>query len=97
MRGVRAAILLLLALSSCLGRSELVAAGDEVAAPRQYPYVPDVSIKNTLVIAGEFSPSILRSRIALTHATSSGSMRMVAPFTTIISPGKTVLVRENWL
>jgi polysaccharide export outer membrane protein len=68
----------------------------EVAAPGQYPYVPNMSVESAVAIAGGFSPRALRDRVTLTHSDNSGSMRAVVPLGTPISPGDTVLVGERW-
>ncbi len=68
----------------------------EVAAPGQYPYVPNMSVESAVAIAGGFSPRAQRDRITLTHTDSSGSMRVVVPLGTALSPGDTVLVGERW-
>ena len=68
----------------------------EVAAPGQYPYVPNMSVESAVAIAGGFSPRALRDRVTLTHTDNSGSMRAVVPLGTPISPGDTVLVGERW-
>jgi polysaccharide export outer membrane protein len=68
----------------------------EVAAPGQYPYVPNMSVESAVAIAGGFSPRARRDRVTLTHTDASGSMRAVVPLGTPISPGDTVLVGERW-
>jgi CelD/BcsL family acetyltransferase involved in cellulose biosynthesis len=68
----------------------------EVAAPGQYPYVPNMSVESAVAIAGGFSPRALRDRVTLTHTDGSGSSRIVAPLGTALSPGDTVLVGERW-
>jgi polysaccharide export outer membrane protein len=68
----------------------------EVAAPGQYPYVPNMSIESAVAIAGGFSPRARRDRVTLTHTDAGGSMRVVVPLGTPISPGDTVLVGERW-
>jgi len=68
----------------------------EVAAPGQYPYVPNMSVESAVAIAGGFSPRALRDRVTLTHTDHSGSMRVVVPLGTALSPGDTVLVGERW-
>jgi polysaccharide biosynthesis/export protein len=68
----------------------------EVAAPGQYPYVPNMSVESAVAIAGGFSPRARRDRVTLTHADGSGSMRVVVPLGTALSPGDTVLVGERW-
>jgi len=68
----------------------------EVAAPGQYPYVPNMSVESAVAIAGGFSPRALRDRVTLTHNNSSGPSRAVVPLGTPLSPGDTVLVGERW-
>jgi polysaccharide biosynthesis/export protein len=68
----------------------------EVAAPGQYPYVPNMSVESAVAIAGGFSPRALRDRVTLTHPDGSGSSRIVVPLGTALSPGDTVLVGERW-
>jgi polysaccharide export outer membrane protein len=68
----------------------------EVAAPGQYPYVPNMSVESAVAIAGGFSPRALRDRVTLTHSDSSGSNRVVVPLGTALNPGDTVLVGERW-
>ena len=68
----------------------------EVAAPGQYPYVPNMSVESAVAIAGGFSPRALRDRVTLTHSDNSGASRYVVPLGTSIGPGDTVLVGERW-
>jgi polysaccharide export outer membrane protein len=68
----------------------------EVAAPGQYPYVPNMSVESAVAIAGGFSPRARRDRVTLTHTDASGSSRVVVPLGTAIGPGDTVLVGERW-
>jgi polysaccharide export outer membrane protein len=68
----------------------------EVAAPGQYPYVPNMSVESAVAIAGGFSPRARRDSVTLTHTEASGPMRMVVPLGTAIDPGDTVLVGERW-
>jgi polysaccharide export outer membrane protein len=68
----------------------------EVAAPGQYPYVPNMSVESAVAIAGGFSPRARRDSVTLTHSDGSGSMRIVVPLGTALSPGDTVLVGERW-
>jgi polysaccharide biosynthesis/export protein len=64
----------------------------EVAAPGQYPYVPNMSVESAVAIAGGFSPRAKRDAVTLTHNTG----RTIVPLGTPISPGDTVLVGERW-
>jgi polysaccharide export outer membrane protein len=68
----------------------------EVAAPGQYPYVPNMSVESAVAIAGGFSPRARRDRVTLTHSDSSGTMRVEVPLGTGLSPGDTVQVGERW-
>jgi polysaccharide export outer membrane protein len=64
----------------------------EIAAPGQYPYVPNMSVESAVAIAGGFSPRAKRDSVTLTHKAS----RSVVPLGTPIGPGDTVLVGERW-
>jgi polysaccharide export outer membrane protein len=68
----------------------------EVAAPGQYPYVPNMSVESAIAIAGGFSPRAKRDEVTLTHTTLDGSYRAVVPLGTPINPGDTVLISERW-
>src|SRR6202140_4843723 len=68
----------------------------EVAAPGQYPYVPNLTVESAVAIAGGFSPRAKRDRVTLTHTDAGGSIRTIVPLGTPISPGDTVLVGERW-
>ena len=68
----------------------------EVAAPGQYPYVPNMTVESAVAIAGGFSPRALRDRVTLTHTDAAGAARFVVPLGTALSPGDTVLVGERW-
>ena len=66
----------------------------EVAAPGQYPYVPNMTIESAVAIAGGYSPRARRDRVTLTHG--PGAMRSIVPPGTPVGPGDTVLVDERW-
>jgi polysaccharide biosynthesis/export protein len=68
----------------------------EVAAPGQYPYVPNMTVESAVAIAGGFSPRARRDSVTLTHTDASGPARFVVPSGTPLSPGDTVLVGERW-
>jgi polysaccharide biosynthesis/export protein len=68
----------------------------EVAAPGQYPYVPNMTVESAVAIAGGFSPRALRDRVTLTHTDASGTARFVVPLGTPIGPGDTVQIGERW-
>jgi polysaccharide export outer membrane protein len=55
-----------------------------------------MSVESAVAIAGGFSPRALRDRVTLTHSDNSGSIRVVVPLGTPLSPGDTVLVGERW-
>jgi polysaccharide biosynthesis/export protein len=68
----------------------------EVAAPGQYPYVPNMTVESAVAIAGGFSPRARRDSVTVTHTGASGTSRFVVPPGSPISPGDTVLVGERW-
>src|SRR5665213_1747594 len=68
----------------------------EVAAPGQYPYVPNMTVESAVAIAGGFTPRARRDTVTLTHTDSAGASRVVVPLGTTVSPGDTVLVNERW-
>jgi polysaccharide export outer membrane protein len=68
----------------------------EVAAPGQYPYVPNMTVESAVAIAGGFSPRARRDVVTLTHTDASGPARVMVPLGTSLSPGDTVLVGERW-
>jgi polysaccharide export outer membrane protein len=68
----------------------------EVAAPGQYPYVPNMTVESAVAIAGGFSPRAKRDTVTLTHTEGGGTGRYVVPLGTSVSPGDTVMVGERW-
>jgi polysaccharide export outer membrane protein len=68
----------------------------EVAAPGQYPYVPNMTVESAVAIAGGFSPRARRDRVTVTHTDAGGTGRYVVPPGTTLGPGDTVLVGERW-
>jgi len=68
----------------------------EVAAPGQYPYVPNMTAESAVAIAGGFSPRAKRDSVTLTHTSSAGTVRAVVPPATPINPGDTIVVGERW-
>jgi len=68
----------------------------EVAAPGQYPYVPNMTVESAVAIAGGFSPRARRDSVTVTHTDASGTGRYVVPPGSPISPGDTVQVGERW-
>jgi polysaccharide biosynthesis/export protein len=67
----------------------------EVAAPGQYPYVPNMTVESAVAIAGGFSARAKRDMVTLTHA-AAGAARYEVPLGTSLGPGDTVLVGERW-
>jgi len=68
----------------------------EVAAPGQYPYVPNMTVESAVAIAGGFSPRARRDSVMLTHTDASGAARFEVPLGTPIGPGDTLFIRERW-
>jgi len=68
----------------------------EVAAPGQYPYVPNMTVESAIAIAGGFSPRARRDIVTLTHTDASGAARYEVPLGTSLKPGDTVQVGERW-
>jgi polysaccharide export outer membrane protein len=68
----------------------------EVAAPGQYPYVPNMTVESAVAIAGGFSPRARRDAVTLTHTDGFGAARYVVPLGTALGPGDTVQVGERW-
>ena len=68
----------------------------EVAAPGQYPYVPNMTVESAIAIAGGFSPRAKRDIVTLTHADAGGAARSEVPLGTSLGPGDTVVVTERW-
>jgi polysaccharide export outer membrane protein len=68
----------------------------EVAAPGEYPYVPNMTVESAVAIAGGFTPRARHDEVTLTHTGAAGTARYTVPLGTPISPGDTVMVRERW-
>lgn len=68
----------------------------EVAAPGQYPYVPNMSVEAAVAIAGGFSPRARRDEVMLSHPTEQGIVRAAVPLGTPINPGDTIQIGERW-
>ena len=69
----------------------------EVAAPGQYPYVPNMTVESAVAIAGGFSPRARRDSVTVTHTDASGTAQATCiPPGSPISPGDTVHVGERW-
>jgi polysaccharide export outer membrane protein len=68
----------------------------EVAAPGQYPYVPNLTAEAAIAIAGGFTPRAQRNAVNLSRNTPAGALTDTVPLTTPIAPGDTLTVRERW-
>ena len=68
----------------------------EVAAPGQYPYVPNMTVESAVAIAGGFSPRAQKGSVDLTRTEKSGAVRATVPLGTLLRPGDTVVVGERW-
>ena len=68
----------------------------EVAAPGQYPYVPNMTVESAVAIAGGFSARARRDEVMLSHATEQGVFRAAVPLGTPIDPGDTIQIGERW-
>jgi polysaccharide biosynthesis/export protein len=68
----------------------------EVAAPGQYPYVPNMTAEAAVAIAGGFTPRAKRNVVTITRNNPSGQARIVASPNAPLSPGDTVVIGERW-
>jgi polysaccharide export outer membrane protein len=68
----------------------------EVAAPGQYPYVPNMTVESAVAIAGGFSARAQRSSAQLTRSNEAGSARADVPLETPLAPGDTIVIGERW-
>ena len=68
----------------------------EVAAPGQYPYVPNMTVESAVAIAGGFTPRAQTAAVDLTRIEASGPLRASVPLGTPLRPGDTVVVTERW-
>lgn len=68
----------------------------EVAAPGQYPYVPNMTAEAAVAIAGGFTPRAKRNAVTITRSNQFGQTRIVASPNAPLSPGDTVTVGERW-
>lgn len=68
----------------------------EVAAPGQYPYVPNMTLESAVAIAGGFTPRAQRGSIKLTRMGEAGTVQAAVPPGTLLKPGDTIVVAERW-
>ena len=68
----------------------------EVAAPGQYPYVPNMTAQAAVAIAGGFTPRARRNVVTITRTTQMGPTNIVASPNAPLSPGDTINIAERW-
>jgi len=68
----------------------------EVAAPGQYPYVPNITAESAVAIAGGYTPRAKKYAFKLTRRNEAGAISAVVPPNTPLQPGDTVVVGERW-
>jgi polysaccharide export outer membrane protein len=68
----------------------------EVAAPGQYPYVPNMTVESAVAIAGGFSPRAQKGSVEITRTDQGGPVRATVPPSTLLRPGDTIVVGERW-
>ena len=67
----------------------------EVAAPGQYPYVPNMTVESAVAIAGGFSPRAQKGAVELTRTEGTAPVRASVPVGTLLRPGDTIVVAER--
>jgi len=68
----------------------------EVAAPGQYPYVPNLTAEAAVAIAGGYTPRARKSAFKLTRNAEMGAITSVVPPTVALLPGDTLVIGERW-
>lgn len=68
----------------------------EVAAPGQYPFVPNMTAESAVAIAGGFTPRAKRNVITITRTNEFGQTRIVANPQLPLKPGDTITIGERW-
>lgn len=68
----------------------------EVAAPGQYPYVPNMTAEAAVAIAGGFTPRAKRNVVTITRSNMMGQTRIIASPNAPLAPGDTVVIGERW-
>jgi len=68
----------------------------EVAAPGQYPYVPNLTAEAAVAIAGGYTPRARKSAFKLTRNAEMGPITSVVPPTVGLLPGDTLVIGERW-
>ncbi len=68
----------------------------EVTTPGQYPYVPNMTVKSAIAVAGGFSPRAKKDKVEITRNTGDQSFTGNVPLNYSLRPGDTVVVKERW-
>jgi polysaccharide export outer membrane protein len=68
----------------------------EVAAPGQYPYVPNMTAESAVAIAGGYTPRAKKSAFKLTRRNEVGAVAAVVPPNMPLQPGDTLVIGERW-
>jgi polysaccharide export outer membrane protein len=68
----------------------------EVAAPGQYPYVPNMTVESAVAIAGGFTPRAQRSDVELTRPGEAATAHATVSLGTLLRPGDTIVIGERW-
>lgn len=68
----------------------------EVAAPGQYPYVPNMTVESAVAIAGGFTPRAVRGSVELTRPGEAATAHASVPLGTLLRPGDTIVIGERW-
>src|SRR6201989_855405 len=68
----------------------------EVAAPGQYPYVPNMTAETAIAIAGGCPPRADRKGFEVSRAADGQMYRGKVPLPFPLHPGDTILVSERW-
>jgi polysaccharide export outer membrane protein len=68
----------------------------EVAAPGQYPYVPNMTAESAVAIAGGYTPRAKKTAFKLTRRNEVGAVTAVVPPNAPLQPGDTLVIGERW-
>jgi len=68
----------------------------EVAAPGQYPYVPNMTAESAVAIAGGYTARARKNAFKLTRRNEAGAITVVVAPNTPLQPGDTVVIDERW-
>lgn len=68
----------------------------EVAAPGQYPYVPNLTAESAVAIAGGYTPRAKKTGFKLTRRNEVGAVTAVVPPNIPLQPGDTLVIGERW-